>query len=88
MLWQSQLVKQLREERDWLRTENTFLKGKVERLEIALMPSTKPEPVVVRSIEATPIETKPAKKSWRETVATWTSLTPEQQDKAMEGKPI
>jgi hypothetical protein len=87
MIWESQLVKELRNERDWLRAENAFLKGKIERLEIALMPQTKPEPVVVRPIEATPIETKPAKKTWRETVSEWAKLTPEQQDEAMKGQP-
>jgi hypothetical protein len=70
------------------RKDLEFYRGKCERLEQALMPQTKPEPVVVRPIEATPIETKPAKKTWRETVSEWAKLTPEQQDEAMKKETV
>lgn len=66
-----------------------FLKGKVERLELAAFTHGNPvakeyvQRTDAKPIEQTPVEREARKKSWKEVQAEWNAMTPEQQEAAM-----
>ena len=75
----------------WLRAEYAFLKGKCERLELAIMSYSTPpaKDYVERSGSRTPIE-EPIQtetpKTFRQVEEEWSTLTPEQQQARIDGK--
>lgn len=79
----------LKDEVIFWRGEYNFLKGKVERLELAAFThgNQVAKEYVQRSdakpIEATPVEQKPAQKTWKQVQQEWNNLTPEQQEEAL-----
>jgi hypothetical protein len=84
--WDSGEILQLRAERDWLRKEYDFLKGKCERLEQALLSTRgievveqKPSPIEQVTVEA------PRKSTWQKAQEMWNSLSEEEQTKRLGG---
>ena len=76
----------------WLRAEYAFLKGKCERLELAMMSYTTPpaKDYVERSEAQTtrieePIQTE-TPKTFRQVEEEWSTLTPEQQQERIDRK--
>jgi hypothetical protein len=85
-------IPHLEAEVTWLRAEYAFLKGKCERLELAIMSySTPPAKDYVERSEARtsrieePIQTE-TPKTFRQVEEEWSTLTPEQQQERIDGK--
>lgn len=81
-------IEHLERELEFFRGEYAFLKGKVERLELATFShgSTVAKEYTLRTDEPqiidVPVE-QPKKKTWKQVQEEWASLSPEQQEEAI-----
>jgi hypothetical protein len=86
---ESRLIDLLDRELQRAHANEDFMKGKIERLELAAFTHGSPvaKEYVSRTdskpIETTPVEREPRKKTWKEVQAEWNSMTPEQQEAAL-----
>jgi hypothetical protein len=81
-------IEHLQRDIEFYRTEYLFLKGKVERLELATFSqgNTVAKEYAQRTDERqiidVPVE-QPKKKTWKQVQEEWANLTPEQQEEAI-----
>lgn len=82
---EQQFIEHLKSEIAYLRSDNAFLKGKCERLELAVLQPKGIETFSVASIEHVKVEARPKVSSWRTAEAEWNNLSEDEQQKRLGG---
>lgn len=86
---ESRLIDLLDRELQRAHANEDFLKGKVERLELAAYAFGNPtakeyvQRTDTKPIEEVPVPEQPVKKTWKQVQQEWNSMTPEQQETAL-----
>lgn len=82
---EQQFIEHLKSEIAYLRGDNAFLKGKCERLELAVLQPKGIETFSVAPIEHVKVEARPKVSSWRTAEAEFNSLSDEEKQKRLDG---
>lgn len=82
---EQQFIEHLKSEIVYLRSDNAFLKGKCERLELAVLQPKCIETFSVAPIEHVKMEARPKVSSWRTAEAEWNNLSEDEQQKRLGG---
>lgn len=82
---EQQFIEHLKSEITYLRSDNIFLKGKCERLELAVLQPRGIETFTSAPIESVKVEARPKVSSWRTAEAEWNNLSEGEQQQRLGG---
>lgn len=82
---EQQFIEHLKSEIAYLRGDNAFLKGKCERLELAVLQPKGIETFTSAPIEHVKVEARPKVSSWRTAEAEWNNLSEDEQQQRLGG---